>query len=141
MIKKLIDKISAGVPIKCKEFVHVWCAKNDKSLSLLDVVIEDSSADTVKSKKSETHTKKKKKAEKKPTLEPLTITVSGEVFFTDPNLSIHRIGKGDREVHDGYALLTVKNLMTRAQKNEMNPLVINVKKIVKLPVNVITKHG
>lgn len=137
----MIEKLSAGIPIKCKEFVRVWCTKVDKSLSLMDVVIDDSSADTVKSKKSETRTKKKKKGEKKPTLEPLTIRVSGEVFFTDPNLSIHRLEKGDREVYDGYALLTVKNLMTRAQKNEMNPLVINIKKIVKLPVHVITKHG
>lgn len=141
MIKKIIEKVTAGLPIKCKDFVPVWRATADTTIPLVDDASEEDST----RKKSSTRTKAsmKTKKEKQATLEPSTITVSGEVFFTDPNLTVHRIVKNnnDREIYDGYAVLTVKNLMTRTQKNEMNPLVVNIKKVVKLPVNVMAKNG
>lgn len=71
----------------------------------------------------------------------VSITVSGEIFFTEPNLTVHRISKRDRDILDGYALLSIKNLMTRSQKSEMNPLVINIKKVTNLPVEKLSQNG
>lgn len=143
MVKKMIEDINSGVPIRCKEFVRVWSTSSDAHMTIENLVVDDSNSKTKQGtaagrKKKD---KKDKKDKKAISSGPLAITISGEVFFTDPNMTVHRIAKSDPEIYDGYALLTVKNLMTRTQKNEMNPLVINVKKVLKLPAAVLAKHG
>lgn len=138
MINKIIEDINNGIAIKCKEFVRVWYATSNTNLTVLPN--ESTSKEQPKKKKDQ----KKKEIEKQVIAIPVTITVSGEVFFTTPNLSIHQIDDTpvkDHDVYNGYVLLTIKNLMTREQKTEMNPLVIKIKKLMKLPVNVLSKHG
>lgn len=137
MIEKIIKNINAGVPIKCKEYVRAWrSVTSDQDATLQKMLLDPKSSEA-----SKTTTKNSKKKEKKENGGPLSIIISGETFFTNPELSIHRLTKPDREIFDGYILLTVNNLMTRQQKNEMNPLVITTKKIIKLPVNILQKHG
>lgn len=140
LIKKIIQDVSDGVPVKCTEFVRVWVATSDEHILQRDV------SESKENQKSKGGKKKKGKVkeneEKKGGSSGVrVINVSGEVFFTEPNLSTHRLAKSDREICAGYVLLSVRNLMTRSQKNEMNPLVINIKKIVKLPVEILEKQG
>lgn len=121
--------------------MRVWNAASAQNLSDYKKSVQNVKVKEKGSKKEKKGKKKDGDAGKTGTGAALVISVSGELFFTEPNLTVHRVAKRDREVYDAYGVITVKNLMTRFQKSLLNPLVINVKKINNLPVKILAKHG
>lgn len=140
LIKKTIRDVTQGIPIKCKEFFEIWKAdtkENEEGSKKPEQQNESKKLKAASTKPS----KKGKKEKKGKGATALNVQISGEIYFTDPSLSVHHLIQRDRDVCDGYIFLSVNSLMTRMQKFYMNPLVINLVKIRNLPVDVLNKHG
>ncbi|XP_071055405.1 uncharacterized protein [Onthophagus taurus] len=100
--------------------------------------------DKKKDKKKEKKKKKDKKSEKKSKKSPkmsneMSVKVSGEIFFTDPNLAMFDVRNPNLTITNGYVLLAVEKLMTRQQKYDLNPFVVKIDKIDDLDVETLRK--
>lgn len=94
-----------------------------------------------KSSKSSKKSSQKTKGKKEKDAGPAKIDVPGEIFFTDPNLSVYRLQNTNTSVTDGYAISSIVNMMTKAQKYDLNPIVIKIKKMCNIPVDILQKQG
>lgn len=156
MVTKLIHNASNGLPIEYKESAPV-CLPPTRSLlktptlnlskSKKDKKQNDTKKKTTKNRKSATTSKKSnkrsskgKKGKKADTIPP-KFEIPGEIFFTEPDLSIYRLQNANSSITEGYIVTTLTNLMTKSQKYYLNPLVIKIKKISNLPIETLKKHG
>lgn len=126
MVNKIIADLLADKIVKCRIF------------SLETQSRPDSAKKTKGRKKEKKKSKKNRKSKKGKKGDSVPkIAVPGEVFFTDPQLVVFGIEKPLNAISNAYAILTVKNFMTRKQKMELNPIVIKIKKISNLPVKAL----
>lgn len=159
MVSKLIQNAVNGLSNEYKEYAPVC------PMSTVETHAETKVASNVekkKTKKSDAGKKKKnaKKKEKSASSKksggkrgragkkgkekdtgPSKIDVPGEIFFADPNLSVYRLQNANKSVTDGYVISTITKLLTKIQKYDLNPIVIKIKKITKLPVDMLRKQG
>nr|CAH7751431.1 unnamed protein product [Callosobruchus chinensis] len=139
---EIIDKTAKGELVKCKEFVAPPAGqlepqvKDDKvggkSKKGKNEKTEKKSKKSDKKSKSSKSSKKSQKSVKPDTAK---ILVPGEIFFTDPDLVTYKSNTPTIALDDFFVMLSVKELMTRAQKLAMNSLVIKLKKLRNLPAD------
>lgn len=153
-VNKIIDLIISGKEVECKDLVPV-CPQplTDADISKQAALAEENKKmSNVKSKDSklkksgkEGNTKKEKKnkkekKEKTKGVDTLKIVIPGEVFYTDPNISIYNLQTPSPVLTHGFILTTAEQLLSRLQKYSFNPLIIKIKKLSNLPVDVLAKH-
>ncbi|XP_031332596.1 uncharacterized protein LOC116164531 [Photinus pyralis] len=94
--------------------------------------------------KTTKHEKKKDKsqnANKDKGCNAITIRVSGEGLYTDPDLAIYSLTEACGPLGEAYVLMSTNELLTKIQKNEFNSLIIKINKITNLPLKELILHG
>ncbi|KAK4882063.1 hypothetical protein RN001_005382 [Aquatica leii] len=137
-INKIIDQVVKKEKVKCKEFTLI-CPPPETDANLEENENKPKNSKKEKGNKSKKNTKsdKKKKAD---ATESLKISVPGEIFFTDPNLSIYKLKTCSNKIFQAFVITTASDVMTKAQKYKLNPLIIKIGKISNLPVELLRKH-
>lgn len=136
-MNKIIEKISNNEEVCCKDFIPI-------ALPPLPAAVQKSEGSEVKSSKQKKHKSVTKKLPRKikehkkiKKRDVLQIKVSGEVFFTDPIVSIYDVKEPNDVISNAYVLLSVDRLMTNSQKFLMNPMIVKVDKIENLDVKAL----
>ncbi|XP_044757597.1 uncharacterized protein LOC123315803 [Coccinella septempunctata] len=119
LVYDTISSVKKGDQIKCKYFAS-------------------SSEITSETKQNEKSKTNKKPEEKKK--DPYFI-VPGEIFFTDPSMAIYELKEPNELLSAGFLFLSVENLMTREQKSSLNPFIVKINKLDRLPVDILEQHG
>ncbi|KAF2897906.1 hypothetical protein ILUMI_08276 [Ignelater luminosus] len=153
-VNKIIDLIINGKEVECKDLVPV-CPRplTDADISKQTALEEESKKrgnisrkePNLKKSGKESNTKKEKKNKKEKKEKPqstdtLKIVIPGEVFYTDPNISIYDLKTTSSVLTHGFILTTAEQLLSRLQKYSFNPLIIKIKKLSNLPVDLLAKH-
>ncbi|CAH1967678.1 unnamed protein product [Acanthoscelides obtectus] len=144
---EIIDKDAQGETVKCKAFVLPPTGQLEPQVKEIKTAgakgKKEKNEQKSKNKKLDKNSKSSKSSkttEKQPTRgDSTTIQVPGEIFFTDPDLVIYKSDTRTFVLDDVFVLLSVKQLMTSTQKLSMNPLVIKLKKLRKLPADLLKK--
>lgn len=71
----------------------------------------------------------------------LKFTVPGEVFITNPPLSIFSLENNDSVIRCGFLLISVSDLFTKIQEDNLNPLVVSIESLKNIPVDILTRYG
>lgn len=136
MIYEIINKHCAGIEVECKDFVLPCYIPSDLSKK----VKTNTESSNIKSPLMET-TKGKASKNIKTKSEDVTVSIPAEVFFTDPNYSVYKKENQDNIIKNVYISISVDQLLSRAQKLVLDPLVIKIIKLNNVPVDTLNEIG
>lgn len=156
-MNKIIEKLSINEDVFCKYFVpippppdhHIGDAEQSKlrrAAGKTEKKKKKKEKDKKPEKKSKSSKTSSKKSQRKAKGMPkksdhFQITVPGEVFFTDPNLSMYDFKYANDTVTKAYLLLGVERLMSTKQKFYLNPMIIKIEKIENLNAQLLKEKG
>ncbi|XP_028138161.1 uncharacterized protein LOC114332519 [Diabrotica virgifera virgifera] len=84
--------------------------------------------------------KKVKKGKETKSKDTLTVKVPAEIFFTESYMATYRVLAKNSFANNVLVFVSAKNLLSRAQKLALNPLVVKIFKIIDLPAEKVKEH-
>ncbi|GJQ72731.1 hypothetical protein Trydic_g1388 [Trypoxylus dichotomus] len=124
-MKNIIDSVLKNESVFCKEYIPVAI-----SHAMKEERVNNVSKNSIKNNISvESKVLRSKDNVHEHIADGLQIKVSGEVFFTDPTISIFDCKNTNAAILKVFLFLGVENLMTSKQKCWMNPMIVKVKKL------------
>ncbi|XP_057659206.1 uncharacterized protein LOC130895721 [Diorhabda carinulata] len=135
----VLKNFYAGKYIKINELIYP-CSQ---------IQIEDEEEPKSKSKnkkkqkpdKKSLKEKKKKTQDETKTRDKIIISIPAEIFFTEFSMGTFRVVSKNNFVDSAFVFVSANNLLSRAQKISLNPIVVKIFKIENLPADQLRKLG
>ncbi|KAF5290138.1 hypothetical protein FQR65_LT11650 [Abscondita terminalis] len=150
-VNKIIDDCIHNKNFNCKDFAPICPSplteeQTEKSAKMTAFDKNSNSKNLKKDKQFDKKIKKeadktsKTKENRKGKGSDVKISVPGEIFYTDPNLSVHKLNMESSQISQAFIITSATDILTREQKFQLNPLIIKIGKVSNLPLDILEKY-